>query len=154
MMTHLCCDVLKRLEGKTLCTAESCTGGGIGAALTAIPGSSAVYMGGIISYTNEIKQKLLGVNPVLLKNLGAVSAPIAEAMAMGARKALDADIAVSVTGLAGPGGDDRGNPVGLVFIGYADDKRITSRRFVFSGDREEVRRQAVEQALKLILELN
>ena len=154
MMTSLTCDVLKRLEGKTLCTAESCTGGGIGAALTAIPGSSAVYMGGIISYTNEIKQKLLGVNPVLLKNLGAVSAPIAEAMAMGARKALDADIAVSVTGLAGPGGDDRGNPVGLVFIGYADDKRITSRRFVFSGDREEVRRQAVEQALKLILELN
>ena len=154
MMTHLTCNVLKRLEGRTLCTAESCTGGGIGAALTAIPGSSAVYKGGIISYTNEIKQKLLGVNPILLKNLGAVSAPIAEAMALGARNALNADIAVSVTGLAGPGGDDRGNPVGLVFIGYADEKRITSRRFVFSGNREEVRRQAVEEALKLILELN
>ena len=153
-MTSLTCNVLKRLEGKTLCTAESCTGGGIGAALTAIPGSSEVYKGGIISYTNEIKQKLLGVNPVLLKNLGAVSAPIAEAMAMGARNALNADIAVSVTGLAGPGGDDRGNPVGLVFIGYSDEKRITSRRFVFSGDREEVRKQAVEEALKLILELN
>ncbi len=151
---HLTCDVLNRLKGKTLCTAESCTGGGIGAALTAIPGSSEVYKGGIVSYTNEIKQKLLGVNPVLLKNLGAVSAPIAEAMAMGARNALNADIAVSVTGLAGPGGDDRGNPVGLVFIGYADDKRITSRRFVFSGNREEVRKQAVEEALKLILELN
>ena len=154
MMTSLTCNVLKRLEGKTLCTAESCTGGGIGAALTAIPGSSEVYKGGIISYTNEVKQKLLGVNPVLLKNLGAVSAPIAEAMAMGARNALNADIAVSVTGLAGPGGDDRGNPVGLVFIGYADDKRILSRRFVFSGHREEVRKQAVEEALKLILELN
>ena len=154
MMTHLCCDVLKRLEGKTLCTAESCTGGGIGAALTAIPGSSAVYKGGIISYTNEIKQKLLGVNPVLLKNLGAVSAPIAEAMAMGARNALNADIAVSVTGLAGPGGDAKGNPVGRVFIGYVDSKRILSRMFTFSGDREEVRRQAVEEALKLILELN
>ncbi len=154
MMMHLTCDVLNRLKGKTLCTAESCTGGGIGAALTAIPGSSEVYKGGIVSYTNEIKQKLLGVNPVLLKNLGAVSAPIAEAMAMGARNALNADIAVSVTGLAGPGGDDRGNPVGLVFIGYADDKRITSRRFVFSGNREEVRKQAVEEALKLILELN
>ena len=154
MMTSLTCNVLKRLEGKTLCTAESCTGGGIGAALTAIPGSSEVYKGGIISYTNEIKQKLLGINPILLKNLGAVSAPIAEAMAMGARNALNADIAVSVTGLAGPGGDDRGNPVGLVFIGYADDKRITSRRFVFPGDREEVRKQVVEEALKLILELN
>ena len=154
MMTNLTCNVLKRLEGKTLATAESCTGGGIGAALTAIPGSSVVYKGGIISYTNEVKQKLLGINPILLKNLGAVSAPIAEAMAMGARNALNADIAVSVTGLAGPGGDDKGNPVGLVFIGYADDKRIVSRRFVFSGDREEVRKQAVEEALKLILELN
>lgn len=154
MMTSLTCNVLKRLEGKTLATAESCTGGGIGAALTAIPGSSEVYKGGIISYTNEVKQKLLGINPILLKNLGAVSAPIAEAMALGARNALNADIAVSVTGLAGPGGDDRGNPVGLVFIGYADDKRITSRRFIFAGDREEVRKQAVEEALKLILELN
>ena len=154
MMTSLTCNVLNRLEGKTLCTAESCTGGGIGAALTAVPGSSEVYKGGIISYTNEVKQKLLGINPILLKNLGAVSAPIAEAMAMGARNALSADIAVSVTGLAGPGGDDKGNPVGLVFIGYADEKRIVSRRFVFSGDREEVRKQAVEEALKLILELN
>ena len=153
-MTHLCCDVLQRLAGKTLVTAESCTGGGIGAALTAIPGSSEVYKGGIISYTNEAKQKLLSINPILLKNLGAVSAPIAEAMAIGARKSLNADIAVSVTGLAGPGGDDRGNPVGLVFIGYAEEKRILSRRFVFSGDREVVRKQAVEEALKLILELN
>lgn len=153
-MTHLTCNVLEKLAGKTLVTAESCTGGGIGAAITAVPGSSAVYKGGIISYTNEVKQKLLGINPILLKNLGAVSAPIAEAMAIGARNALSADIAVSVTGLAGPGGDDKGNPVGLVFIGYVDEKRILSRRFVFEGDREEVRSQAVEAALKLILELN
>ena len=151
---HLTCNVLEKLAGKTLCTAESCTGGGIGAAITAIPGSSEIYKGGIISYTNEVKQKLLGINPILLKNLGAVSAPIAEAMAMGARNALNADIAVSVTGLAGPGGDDRGNPVGLVFIGYVDEKRVTSRRFVFAGDREEVRKQAVIEAMKLILELN
>ena len=153
-MTQLTCNVLNKLAGKTLVTAESCTGGGIGAAITAIPGSSEVYKGGIISYTNEVKQKLLGINPILLKNLGAVSAPIAEAMALGARNALNADIAVSVTGLAGPGGDDKGNPVGLVFIGYVDEKRILSRRFAFSGDREEVRKQAVEAALKLILELN
>lgn len=153
-MTHLCCDVLKRLAGKTLCTAESCTGGGIGAALTAISGSSAVYKGGIISYTNEIKHDLLGVNHGLLESCGAVSAPVAEAMAEGARKVLRADIAVSVTGLAGPGGDDFGNPVGRVYIGYADEKHTLHREFTFSGSREEVRRQAAEEALKLILEYN
>ncbi len=153
-MTHLCCDVLKRLEGKTLASAESCTGGGIGAALTAIPGSSAVYKGGIISYTNEVKHNLLGVDYNLLDTCGAVSAPVAEAMSAGARKALNADIAVSVTGLAGPGGDDYGNPVGRVYIGYADETRILHREFTFSGNREEVRRQAAMEALKLILEMN
>ena len=153
-MTHLCCDVLKQLEGKTLCTAESCTGGGIGAALTAVPGSSAVYKGGIISYTNQVKHDLLGVDYALLDTYGAVSAPVAEAMAAGARKALKADIAVSVTGLAGPGGDDFGNPVGRVYIGYSDAKVTLHREFTFSGDREEVRRQAAQEALKLILAMN
>ena len=153
-MTRLCCDVLKLLEGKTLCTAESCTGGGIGAALTAIPGSSAVYKGGVISYTNWVKQHLLGVPAEVLARCGAVSAPVAQAMAQGARKILDADIALSVTGLAGPGGDEYGNPVGRVYIGYADKNRLTHREFTFSGDREAVRRQAAEEALKLILELN
>ena len=153
-MTRLCCDVLKRLAGKTLCTAESCTGGGIGAALTGVSGSSAVYKGGIISYTNQVKHDLLGVDYALLDTHGAVSAPVAEAMAIGARMALKADIAVSVTGLAGPGGDDFGNPVGRVYIGYADEKRIIHREFTFSGHREEVRSQAVEAVFKLILELN
>lgn len=153
-MTHLCCDVLKALAGKTLATAESCTGGGIGAALTAIPGSSAVYKGGVISYTNEVKHNLLGVDYALLDTFGAVSAPVAEAMAAGARKALKADIAVSVTGLAGPGGDDFGHPVGRVYIGYCDAEVTLHREFTFPGDREEVRKQAVEEALKLILELN
>ena len=151
---HLCCDVVSRLAGKTLATAESCTGGGIGAALTAVSGSSAVYKGGIISYTNWVKANLLGVPEELLETLGAVSAPVAQAMAVGARKALQADIAVSVTGLAGPGGDEFGNPVGRVYIGYADEKRSTSREFTFSGDRDEVRRQAVEETLKLILAYN
>ena len=151
---HLCCDVLNRLAGKTLATAESCTGGGIGAALTAVPGSSAVYKGGIISYTNWVKANLLGVPEELLETVGAVSAPVAEAMAVGARKALQADVAVSVTGLAGPGGDGFGNPVGRVYIGYADEKLSTSREFTFEGNREAVRRQAVEEALKLILANN
>ena len=141
-MTSLCCKVLEALAGKTLATAESCTGGGIGAALTAIPGSSAVYKGGIISYTNWVKHNLLGVDQHLLDTLGAVSAPVAEAMAKGAREAIQADIAVSVTGLAGPGGDEFGNPVGLVFIGYSDAGKTLSRRFLFPGSREEIRQNA------------
>lgn len=142
-MTSLCCKVLEALAGKTLATAESCTGGGIGAALTAIPGSSAVYKGGIISYTNWVKHNLLGVDQHLLDTLGAVSAPVAEAMAKGAREAIQADIAVSVTGLAGPGGDEFGNPVGLVFIGYSDAGKTLSRRFLFPGSREEIRQAAL-----------
>ena len=153
-MTSLCCKVLETLGGKTLVTAESCTGGGIGAALTAVPGSSAVYKGGIISYTNWVKHNLLGVDQKLLDTLGAVSAPVAEAMAEGARKVLRADIAVSVTGLAGPGGDEFGNPVGLVFIGYSDCRKTLSRRFLFPGDREAVRQNACREALKLVLENN
>lgn len=153
-MTSLCCKVLEALAGKTLATAESCTGGGIGAALTAIPGSSAVYKGGIISYTNWVKHNLLGVDQHLLDTLGAVSAPVAEAMAKGAREAIQADIAVSVTGLAGPGGDEFGNPVGLVFIGYSDAGKTLSRRFLFPGIREEIRQAACREALKFILDNN
>lgn len=150
-MMNLACKVIAALAGKTLATAESCTGGGIGAALTAVSGSSAVYKGGIISYTNWVKENLLGVPGSLLETCGAVSAPVAEAMAQGARRALEADIAVSVTGLAGPGGDEFGNPVGTVFIGFADDSKTISKEFHFEGDREEVRRQAAEQAILLIL---
>ena len=152
-MTNLCSDVLKALQGRTIATAESCTGGGIGAAITAVSGSSAVYKGGIISYCNEIKQTLLGVDPIVLEEIGAVSAPVAEAMAKGARFALNADVAVSTTGLAGPGGDEFGNPVGTVFVGYADEKQCFSRKFHFLGDREAVREQAIIAALHLILEM-
>lgn len=154
MMTNLSSDVIKALQGKTLSTAESCTGGGIGAALTAVPGSSAVYKGGIISYTNEIKEKLLGVPAEMLEKYGAVSALVAQAMAVGARKALQADIAVSVTGLAGPGGDEYGNPVGTVFIGYADANKAYAKEYHFSGDREAVREQAVQMALCAVLDNN
>lgn len=153
-MMNLCCKVLEALRGRTLVTAESCTGGGIGQALTAVPGSSEVYKGGIISYTNWVKHNLLGVDQRLLEEVGAVSAPVAEAMAAGARKTLEADAAVSVTGLAGPGGDEFGNPVGTVFIGYSDDKGTLSRKFRFAGDRDAVRSQAVRAALELVLERN
>ena len=153
-MTSLAFDVITRLQGKTLATAESCTGGGIGEALTAVPGASNVYKGGVISYCNEVKNKTLGVPAELLESVGAVSAPVAEAMAQGARKALDADIAISVTGLAGPSGDEFGNPVGTVYIGYADEKRCLARHFCFEGSRAAIRKAAIAEALCLILELN
>lgn len=153
MMT-LCSDVLKALAGKTLVTAESLTGGGIGAALTAVSGSSAVYKGGIISYTNAVKHSVLGVPEEILETYGAVSQWTAGCMATGVRKLLSADVAVSVTGLAGPGGDEFGNPVGTVFIGYEDCRRAVVKHFVFSGTREDVRCQTIEAALKLILEYN
>lgn len=148
----LATEVLAALKGKKLVTAESCTGGGIGAALTAVAGASSVFKGGIISYCNEVKNSALGVPQALLDEVGAVSAPVAEAMAVGARKALGADCAVSVTGLAGPDGDEYGNPVGTVFIGFADGKRTISREYYFSGDREQIRQSAIVAALKLILE--
>lgn len=150
-MMSLCCKVLTALEGKTLATAESCTGGMIGQLLTAVPGASSVYKGGVVSYCNEIKHRLLGVEEEILSEHGAVSAPVARAMAQGARKLLDADIAVSVTGLAGPGGDEFGNPVGTVFIGYSDAKVTLAEEYHFSGDRDAVREQAAQAALKLIL---
>ena len=153
-MTKLCCEVLSCLEGKTLVTAESCTGGGIGAALTAVPGSSEVYKGGIISSTDWVKHNLLHVDEALLEKIGAVSAPVAQAMAKGAREALQADVAISVTGLAGPGGDEFGNPVGTVYIGYCDEKTNFSRKYHFGGSREQVREAAIEAALKLVLEQN
>ena len=147
----LCSDVLTALGDRTLVSAESCTGGGIGAALTAIPGSSANFKGGIICYTNWVKNQLLGVDTQLLDREGAVSAPVAEAMAEGARRVLCADVAISVTGLAGPSGDDRGTPVGTVYIGYADSYGVHSVCFHFNGDREKIRTQAAWEALKLAL---
>lgn len=153
-MTTLCCDVLKTLRGKTLATAESCTGGGIGAALTAIPGASKVYIGGVVSYTDGVKNRVLGVEQATLEKYGAVSAPVAGAMASGVRHLMQADVAVSVTGLAGPGGDEFGNPVGTVCIGYADRHRRFAKQFSFCGDREEIREQSIRAALELILEVH
>lgn len=145
-------DVIRVLSGKTLATAESLTGGGIGALLTAVPGSSAVYKGGVISYTNEIKMNVLSVPADLLEQEGAVSAPVAEKMVSGVRKLFCTDIAVSVTGLAGPTGDEFGNPVGTVYIGYQDHKRTVVKHYCFVGDRDAVRTQTIESALELILQ--
>ena len=141
-MMSLCCDVLKALQGKTLVTAESLTGGGIGAALTQVPGSSEAYKGGVICYTNWVKENILGVPGEILAQDGAVSL----------RALLKADAAVAVTGLAGPGGDEFGHSVGTVFIGYQDAAHSDAREYHFSGDREAVRNQTIEAALRLVLE--
>ena len=154
MMMHLICDVLSALSGKTLVSAESCTGGGIGAAITAVAGSSSVYKGGVISYTDWVKEKVLGVDRDLLLKHGAVSAQVAEEMAAGVRQLLRADVAVSVTGLAGPGGDSFGNPIGTVFIGYSDKEKTYAKEFLFSGCREDIRNHAICEALKIVLEEN
>jgi PncC family amidohydrolase len=145
-------NVICALQGKSLVTAESLTGGGIGAVLTCIPGASTVFKGGIISYTNEVKRGLLGVSKHELEASGAVSEPVARQMALGARRMLHADIAVSVTGLAGPSGDEFGHAVGTVFIGYADAASTRVREYHFEGDREAVRDQTIEAALDMILE--
>lgn len=154
MKTSLSAEVLGKLAGKRLATAESLTGGGIGAALTSVSGASKVYAGGIISYTIEVKHNLLGVPKPLLEELGAVSAPVAQAMAQGARCALNADVAVSVTGLAGPDGDEFGHSVGTVFIGYSDGETALAREYHFTGDRQQIREQTICAALELILEMN
>lgn len=151
---NLSSKVISALQGKTLVTAESCTGGGIGKALTAVPGSSAVFKGGVISYTNQVKEEVLGVSREVLDRYGAVSWPVAGFMASGVRKLLQADIAVSVTGLAGPDGDEFGNPVGTVYIGYSSNLKSEVRKFQFIGDRESIRNQAIIAALQIILENN
>ena len=150
-MTSLASKVIEALVGKSLATAESCTGGMIGQLLTSVSGASKVYKGGVISYINEVKHNVLGVDGDVLVRFGAVSAQTAEEMAAGARKVLNTDIAVSVTGLAGPGGDDFGNPVGTVFVGFACENKSEVKEYHFTGDRESVRRQAAEAALQLIL---
>lgn len=141
-----------RRAGGRLATAESCTGGLIGATLTAVAGSSDVFQGGVISYQNGVKEALLGVSPVTLASVGAVSADCARQMALGARQALGADIAVSATGIAGPGGATPDKPVGLVYVGVAwGDGLAEAFENHFAGDRDAVRAQTVHKALESAL---
>ena len=137
--------------GLTVAVAESCTGGMLAAAITDQPGSSAYFKGGVVAYSNEVKERLLGVPAELLQRHGAVSAEVARAMAEGARRALDADLAVSITGIAGPEADGTGKPVGLTHVWLAAADGGDGRRFVFPGDRWANRRQAVGEALALLL---
>ncbi len=134
----------------TFSAAESCTGGLIAKRVTDVPGASAVFMGGVVSYTNGVKAKVLGVPEVLLEQYGAVSAPVAKAMAEGVRRITGSDLAVSVTGVAGPDKDDRGNEVGTVFIGFAAPEETTVRELHLGTGRERVRTLAAHHAFDIL----
>jgi nicotinamide-nucleotide amidase len=142
-----------KAKGKMLATAESCTGGMVAAALTDIAGSSAVVERGFVTYSNRAKAQLLGIDPALIEAKGAVSKEVAEAMARGALTNSATDVAVAITGIAGPGGGSPEKPVGLVWFGLAAaGQPTTAEHEVFAGDRAAVRRQATEKALALLLE--
>lgn len=138
-------------RGMTMGTAESCTGGLIAKRMTDVPGASAVFKGGVVSYCNEIKQTALGVPREMLDEFGAVSEPVAKAMAEGARKALGCDLAVAATGVAGPGSDEQGNPAGLVYVALATPDRTYARTLRLNGaGRERVRITATHHAFDLV----
>ena len=133
-----------------IATAESLTGGRLGDVLSAAPGASDTYLGGVVSYATTVKTKVLGVSEETVEKHGVVSAECAEEMASGVRDLVDADYAVSTTGVAGPTTQE-GKPVGLVFIGVAGPEGVRSRRFEFDGDRAEIREKAVKAAIDLVL---
>ena len=141
---------LLNANGLVCVTAESCTGGGVGSAITSVPGSSAVFAGGVISYANEVKRDVLGVSEEILATKGAVSPECAAAMADGVRRLLKTDIAVSLTGIAGPGGGSAEKPVGLVWFGLSTPDGTRTEKAIFPGDRAQVRTAAVKHALGML----
>jgi len=141
---------LLKAFGLTCATAESCTGGGVGSAITAVPGSSAVFAGGVISYSNDVKRDVLGVKAETLASVGAVSSGTAAQMADGVRRLLKTDLAVSLTGIAGPDGGSEEKPVGLVWFGLATKDEVRTEKVIFIGDRARVREQAVVHALGML----
>lgn len=134
-------------RGLTCATAESCTGGLVAAAITATPGASAVFTHGFVTYANHAKSQMLGVPPEMLATHGAVSGPVARAMAEGARTRAGVDYAISTTGIAGPEGGTAEKPVGTVWFGLAGPQGTTIYHQIFQGDREMIRTQAVAFAL-------
>lgn len=158
-LTYLAQQLGERLiaRGWQLATAESCTGGLLTSVLTDVPGSSRYVMGGVISYSNALKQALLGVSEATLRDFGAVSAPTAHEMALGALHRLRVNLALSVTGIAGPGGGTPDKPVGLVYVGAAlhdgTTERVEVRRHQWQGTREQNKHESARAALLLALEL-
>ena len=143
---------LLRERGLTLATAESCTGGLVGHRLTNVAGSSDYYLGGVVAYSNALKEALLGVRHETLLAHGAVSDETAREMARGARQRLGADVAVSITGIAGPTGGTEDKPVGLVYVGLSAADEAWCRRFVFDGDRLGNKEASADAALRIVVE--
>ena len=141
---------LLKARGLTCATAESCTGGGVGFAITSVAGASEVFAGGVISYSNEVKREVLGVSDATLAAVGAVSGEVAAQMADGVRRLLKTDLAVSLTGIAGPDGGTAEKPVGLVWFGLSTSTDTHTERMVFTGDRAAVRAQAIDHALGML----
>lgn len=148
-MVSLVLDIgrLCRVSGFKVSAAESCTGGGVCAALTEVSGSSQWFDGGVVAYADSIKQKLLSVSVDDLNMHGAVSGPVVEAMVVGVKALMDADVAVAISGVAGPGGGSKDKPVGTVWLAWADKYGVVSQCHLLEGDRELVRNQAVLLAL-------
>ncbi len=138
-------------RGLTVATAESCTGGLVAHLLTEVPGSSAYVRGGLVAYADEVKRTVLGVPADVLVAHGAVSAQVAVAMAEGARDRLGADLGVGVTGIAGPDGGSEAKPVGLVYVAAAGPGPTTVRRFLWSGNRSENKRDSARVAIEMLL---
>ncbi len=140
-------------RGHTFAAAESCTGGLIAKRITDVPGASGVFVGGVVSYTNGVKMRLLDVPAALLDEFGAVSVPVAKAMCEGVQRATAATYGVSVTGVAGPDKDDRGNEVGSVFVGITDGASTQVYPLHLSGSREEIRQQSADYVFSALLRL-
>ena len=140
-------------HGWSLGTAESLTGGMVGEAITAVPGASVSYMGGVISYTDREKTALLGVPAELLEKCGAISVEVAEAMAQGCRERLNVQVGLATTGVAGPTLDDGGMPVGTVFVACATPRACTVERLLLDGNRRHIRVESTRAALRLAIRL-
>lgn len=141
---------LLRARGYTISTAESCTGGLVAGKITEVPGSSDYFLEGVVSYSNEAKTRILGVPEAMIIEHGAVSEPVAKAMAEGVRKLANSTFGIGITGIAGPGGGTEEKPVGLVYIALADDTQTSVRKLIFPGDRQFIRTLAVNSALDLV----
>ena len=142
-----------RSKGLRMSAAESCTGGMIGCMMTSVPGSSDVFLGTAVTYSNDAKERILGVKHQTLMDHGAVSLETASEMAIGSIEVYESDVAVAVTGIAGPGGATPEKPVGLVYIAVADGPRTVVTKNLFQGDRQSIRHQTAIEALKLLIEL-
>ncbi len=139
-------------QRKTICLAESCTGGLVSSRVTDVPGSSRYFTGGFITYSNSLKTDVLRVSPRAIEEHGAVSGQVAQEMARGARAIAKSDLAASITGIAGPGGETDEKPVGLAYIAFSSNRGDIVKRYVFEGDRLEIKHRMADAVLEMILE--